>query len=69
MATNEMAVHTQGSKVWVKDPVEIWIKGEVIKVDGQSVVVKTEGGQEVRVAGEDAPIQNPDVRGGVEVST
>eukprot|EP00197_Chlamydomonas_leiostraca_P009765 CAMPEP_0202867474 /NCGR_PEP_ID=MMETSP1391-20130828/9454_1 /ASSEMBLY_ACC=CAM_ASM_000867 /TAXON_ID=1034604 /ORGANISM="Chlamydomonas leiostraca, Strain SAG 11-49" /LENGTH=1634 /DNA_ID=CAMNT_0049547521 /DNA_START=190 /DNA_END=5094 /DNA_ORIENTATION=- len=56
--------HTVGSKVWVKDANESWIKGEVVRVDngGALLVVKTENG-ESQVKPEELPLQNPDVQG------
>lgn len=60
--------HTVGSKVWVRDNTESWIKGEVLRVEdgGALLVVKTEHGN-VQSKPEDLPLQNPDVQG-VEVS-
>ena len=60
-------VHTVGSRVWVRDEADSWKKGEVIKLEGESLVIKVEGGQQVSCKPEEAPIQNPDTRGGVEV--
>lgn len=60
-------VHTIGTRVWVRDEVDSWKKGEVIKVDGGSLQVRVEGGATVTVKAEEAHIQNPDSRGGVEV--
>ena len=61
-------VHTVGSHVWVRDDADSWKKGEVIKLEGGSLVIKVEGGQQASCKPEEAPIQNPDTRGGVEVS-
>ena len=30
-----------GSHVWVEDPKEAWIDGEVLKIDGQEVQIQT----------------------------
>lgn len=57
--------HTVGSRVWVKDADESWIKGEVQRLE-DGLVVKTEKGSEVKAKPEDLPLQNPDARG-VEV--
>ena len=60
-------VHTVGSKVFVHDAEEGWCKGEVVALQGASLVVKTERGETRTVDnGEDAPLQNADSRG-VEV--
>lgn len=65
--TASTVIHTTGSKVWVKDEVEGWVKGEVIKLEGTSIVVLLEGSeQQRRVPQEEAPLQNNDTRG-VEV--
>jgi hypothetical protein len=62
--------HTQGSLVWVADAAESWVQAEVTKVEvGLLTVVTTEGEKTVKCKPEDAPIQNPDQRGGVEVGT
>ncbi|KAG1657561.1 hypothetical protein FOA52_006761 [Chlamydomonas sp. UWO 241] len=62
--------HTQGSLVWVADPAESWVKALVTNVAKDGVVtVTTEGGKIVKCKAEDAPIQNPDQRGGVEDMT
>jgi len=61
------AVHTIGSKVFVHDAEEGWCKGEVVGLQGSSLVVLTERGETRTVDdGEDAPLQNADSRG-VEV--
>ncbi|KAL2551154.1 CSC1-like protein [Forsythia ovata] len=38
-----------GSHVWVEDPVLAWIDGEVTRIDGQDVHVKTTNGKKVLV--------------------
>lgn len=64
MATIEGAdVHTVGSKVWVRDDVESWLKAEVLKVKGNELVVRTETSQEKTCKAEDCPLQNLDVNG------
>lgn len=63
----ENIVHAVGSRVWVKDDAEGWVKAEVIKVEGPTVVVCLEGTQQQRkVPQDEAPLQNKDTRG-VEV--
>jgi hypothetical protein len=59
-------VHTAGSLIWIKDGVESWKKAEVVRVDKDELVLKTESGQELKCKAEDAPLQNPGTRG-VEV--
>lgn len=38
-----------GSHVWVEDPKLAWKDGEVIKIHGQDVHVKTSDGKEVSI--------------------
>ena len=64
----ESDVHTIGTRVWVRDDAESWNKGEVLKLDDGNLVINVEGGKQVKCKPEEAPIQNPDTRGGVEVS-
>jgi len=60
-------VHAVSSRVWVRDPAEGWVKGEVLKLEGPQVVVELEESKEQRrVVAEDALLQNSDARG-VEV--
>jgi hypothetical protein len=66
-STPATVVHTVGSKVFLHDAEEGWCKGEVVSLQGSSLVVKTERGETRTVDnGEDAPLQNADSRG-VEV--
>ena len=68
-ADGSAIVHTVGSKVWIKEEKEAWIKGEVIKVEDDFLVVKAEAsGAEVKCKSEDAPLQNPHNNRGVDVS-
>ncbi len=60
-------VHTIGTHVWVKDDEESWRKGDVAKLEEGFLVIKAEGGKTVTCKPDEAPIQNPDTRGGVEV--
>ena len=65
--TPHTVVHTIGSRVWLRDEAEGWVKGEVIKLDGDHIVVALEDSkQQRRVPQEEAPLQNNDTRG-VEV--
>lgn len=62
-------IHTVGSRVWVKDDKESWVKAEVQKLEGNTLIVALEEGGELRkVQPDDAPLQNTDTRG-VEVSS
>ncbi|KAF8063028.1 XI-F [Scenedesmus sp. PABB004] len=66
MAGAATVIHAVGSKVWVKDEAESWVKAEVAKLDGEggTLIVSTEGSGELRkVKPEDAPLQNVDTRG------
>lgn len=71
-APGESAAHTIGSKVWVRDDGESWLKAEVLKVgaDG-TLTVRTATGQEKKqLKADDCPLQNPDIganKNGVEV--
>lgn len=62
-------VHTQGTRVWVRDEVDSWKKGEVTKVEDGVLMIRSEKGEVVKCKPEDAHIQNPDSRGGVEDMT
>lgn len=66
MATG--ASHTLGSKVWVTDAEDGWVKGDVVKVDKGSLIVSTSKGNTGTYKPEDCPLQNPQTAGGVEVS-
>jgi hypothetical protein len=39
--------HAVGSHVWVEDPEEAWIDGEVVKVDGEEIKVLCTSGKTV----------------------
>ena len=61
-------VHTIGTRVWLRDDgPDSWRKGEVLKLEGGSLVIKVEGGKQTKCSPDEAPIQNPETRGGVEV--
>jgi hypothetical protein len=72
MAAAATVIHTVGSKVWVPDPAESWIKAEVQKIEegkdgaGVLIVALEESGELRRVPASDAPLQNVETRG-VEV--
>lgn len=59
--------HTQGTKVWLSDPQQGWIQGDVLKVDKDLLHVKTEQGDVKQLKPQECPLQNPGGRGGVEV--
>jgi hypothetical protein len=59
--------HTAGSLVWVHDQQQGWIKGDVQKVEGGKLRVRTEKGDVGLYQPEDCPLQNPTSRMGVEV--
>lgn len=61
------ASHTLGSKVWVNDAVEGWVKGDVVKVEKGTLKVSTEKGSIRAYKPEECPLQNPQTAGGVEV--
>jgi len=61
------ASHTLGSKVWVNDAKEGWVKGDVVKVEKGTLKVSTEKGSIKAYKPEECPLQNPQTAGGVEV--
>lgn len=62
-----MDVLTIGSRVWVKDPEEAWVKAEVLKVDAGNALLRLEDSkQERKVVSSECFLQNPGNRG-VEV--
>lgn len=62
-----MDVLTIGSRVWVKDPEEAWVKAEVLKVEGTNAVVQLEDIKQQRsIVASECFLQNPGNRG-VEV--
>lgn len=63
MGDSATIVHTVGTRVWVKDDADSWIKADVLKVEGDELLVKTEKNDERRVKQSDCPLQNPDVNG------
>jgi hypothetical protein len=68
MAGAEVLTHTVGTKAWIKDAEEGWIKCDVVKVDPGLLTVKTERGSVLQAKPEECPLQNPLARAGVEVS-
>ena len=63
------ALHTVGSRVWLADSEDGWVKGEVVRIeDNTSLTVKLENGSEKVCDQNEIPLQNPGVRG-VEVKT
>jgi Myosin N-terminal SH3-like domain len=68
MAGTEVLTHTVGTKAWIKDAEEGWIKCDVVKVDPGLLTVKTERGDVLQAKPEECPLQNPLARAGVEVS-
>ncbi len=67
MGADEVLTHTVGTKSWIKDNAEGWIKCDVVKVDPGLLTVKTERGDVLQAKPEDCPLQNPLARAGVEV--
>ncbi|KAK9844720.1 hypothetical protein WJX74_005896 [Apatococcus lobatus] len=61
--------HTQGTKVWLADPQQGWIQGDVLKVEKDLLHVKTEQGNVKQLQPHECPLQNPGGRGGVEDMT
>lgn len=62
-------LHTLGTKVWVQDGTDSWVRGEVSRVDGDTLHVVLEGGAQTTCRADEAHIQNPEAAGGVEVRT
>ncbi len=71
MMATASGIHAVGSKVWLKHHEE-WCKGEVIKEEGDSLLIRAElaNGKAVEIKASIAvcPLQNPDSNG-MEVST
>lgn len=40
-------VYMIGSQVWVEDPVEAWIDGEVVEINGDEITINTSSGKTV----------------------
>lgn len=59
--------HTAGSLVWVQDANQTWVKAVVERVAADKLEVKTSDGNIVACKPQDAPLQNPTSRMGVEV--
>ena len=62
MGHPSVVIHAVGSKVWVRDKTEAWLKGEVTAVDGEFVTVELEEGEDRRYQAVDCPLQNVDGR-------
>ena len=62
MGDSAASVHAVGSKVWVPDKNEAWLKAEVIALDGDFVKVRTELDDERRVKQDECPRQNLESR-------
>lgn len=56
------SVHAVGSRVWVKDKAEAWMKAEVVALDGENVKVRTESGEDRTEKALDCPRQNVESR-------
>lgn len=64
-----MDVLTVGSRVWVKDPEEAWVKAEVLKVADANALVQLEDSKSQRtIEALECFLQNPGNRG-VEVGS
>ena len=67
MDSSRSLMHTVGSRVWLRDLDEGWIKGEVLNIgDDNRLNVRLEDGREKSFSESEIPLQNPGVRG-VEV--
>lgn len=62
----ETGAHTVGTRVWVADPAEGWVKAEVVEVLPNEVAIKLQTGQARKCKATDLPLQNPG-KYGVEV--
>ena len=66
--SSQTALHTVGSRVWLANDKDGFMRGEVIRLDGPKLRVKLEDGSEKDCAEEEIPLQNPDQQiQGVEV--
>jgi myosin-5 len=67
MDSSRSLMHTVGSRVWLRDLDEGWVKGEVLNIgDDNKLNVRLEDGREKAFSESEIPLQNPGVRG-VEV--
>lgn len=63
-----VALHSVGSRVWLADSNQGWVKGEVVRIeDNVNIAVILEDGTERLCSQDEVPLQNPGIRG-VEVS-
>lgn len=61
------SLHTVGSKVWLRDLEEGWVRGEVLCLgENDKLIVRMEDGTEHSFDESEIPLQNPGERG-VEV--
>lgn len=63
---SQPVAHTVGTRVWVADPSEGWVKAEVCEVSPDAVSIRLETGQTLQCKASDLPLQNPG-KYGVEV--
>lgn len=64
----QAGVHTIGSRVWVEDGVEGWVKAKVVALGPTDITVALEDGTSRTCKAQDLPLQNPGTYG-VEVRT
>ena len=57
--SSQPALHTVGSRVWLANDKDGFVRGEVIQLDGPKLRVKLEDGSEKDCAEEEIPLQNP----------
>lgn len=67
MGQEVMSVHTMGTRVWVQDNADSWMRGTVAQVDGDNLLVALEGGRRATYKADKAHMQNPETAGGVGV--
>ncbi len=62
-----VALHSVGSRVWLADSSQGWVKGEVVRIENDiNISVVLEDGTERSCSQDEIPLQNPGLRG-VEV--
>ena len=62
MGDKSAAIHAVGSRVWVQDKQDAWVKGAVTALDGDSVTVRLENGEQRKIVAVDCPRQNTEGR-------
>ncbi|RMZ56348.1 hypothetical protein APUTEX25_004705, partial [Auxenochlorella protothecoides] len=65
----QAGVHTIGSRVWVEDGVEGWVKAKVVALGPTDITVALEDGTSRTCKAQDLPLQNPGTYGVEDMTT